>query len=162
MRLIKNKPTIIAIAAAIIVFATVGAYAYWTSDGAGDGTAATGTSTSLVVVQTSTITGMGPGIAAQTLSGNFDNSSGGPSYVGSVTVGIADITDSAGTSLAGCTVADYTITGSPMAVNAEVPDGDAQGAWSGATIVFANDPARNQDACQGATVELTYAITDTA
>jgi hypothetical protein len=61
-----------------------------------------------VAVQTSTITAMGPGITAQTLTGNLDNSSGGPSYVGSVTV---------------------------------VVDGDAQGAWTGATIAFANDPA---------------------
>lgn len=152
MSLIRNRPVALVAAAAIVMLSAVGAYAYWTSAGGGEGTAETATSVDLVVVQTSTITAMGPGIAAQTLSGNFDNSSGGPSYVGSVTV-VVDSTDEAG-----CTADDYTITGSPMTVDDEVADGDGQGAWTGATIAFANDSARNQDACQGATVSLTYEI----
>ena len=152
MSVIRSKSVVLVAAVALVLVTAVGAFAYWTSDGGGEGTAETGTSDDLVVVQTSTITDMGPGIAAQTLSGNFDNSSGGPSYVGSVTV-VVD-----GTDQAGCTADDYTITGSPMTVGAEVPDGDGQGSWTGATIAFANDPARNQDACQGATVSLTYLI----
>jgi hypothetical protein len=154
MSAVRNKPVVLVVAAAILMLTAVGAYAYWTSTGGGEGTAATGTSDDLVVVQTSTITAMGPGTAAQTLTGNFDNSSDGPSYVGSVTVVVA------GTDEAGCTADDYTITDSPMTVDAEVDDGDAQGAWTGATIAFANDPTRNQDACQGATVSLTYEIVE--
>jgi hypothetical protein len=152
MRVIKNKPAVILIAAAIIMLTAVGAFTYWTSNGAGDGTAATGTSDDLVVVQTSTITDMGPGVAAQTLTGNFDNSSGGPRYVGSVTVVVS------GTSVTGCTANDYTITGSPMTVNAQVLAGAAQGAWTGATIAFANSATDNQDACRGATVNLAYEV----
>jgi hypothetical protein len=152
MSAIRSKPVVLVAAVALVLLTAVGAFAYWTSAGGGEGTAATGTSDDLVVVQTSTITDMGPGIAAQTLSGNFDNSSGGPSYVGDVTV-VVD-----GTDQVDCTADDYTITGSPMTVDAEVPDGDAQGAWTGAAIAFANDTARNQDACQGATVTLTYLI----
>lgn len=152
MSVIRNKPVVLALAAAILMVSAVGAYAYWTSAGGGEGTAETGVSDDIVVVQTSTITGMGPGIAAQTLSGNFDNSSDGPSYVDTVTV-VVD-----GTDQAGCTADDYTITGSPMTVADEVAAGDAQGAWTGATIAFLNDPTRNQDACQGATVDLTYLI----
>jgi hypothetical protein len=154
MSAIRNKPVALVVAAAIVMLTTVAAYSYWTSAGGGEGTAATGTSDDLVVVQTSTVTAMGPGVAAQTLTGKFDNSSGGPSYVGSVTVVVA------GTDQVGCSADDYTITGSPMTVDAEVPDGDAQGAWTGASIAFANDPARNQDACQGATVSLTYEIVE--
>jgi len=45
-----------------------------------------------------------------------------------------------------------------MTVAAEVPAGTAQGSWTGATIQFKNDPAVNQDACKGATVNLAYAI----
>jgi hypothetical protein len=152
MRVIKNKPAVILIAAAIIMLTAVGAYTYWTSNSAGAGTAATGTSGDVSVIQTSTITAMGPGVAAQTLTGNFDNSGSGPSYVGSVTVVVSD------TSATGCTAADYTITGSPMTVNAQVPAGDARGAWTGATIAFANSATDNQDACQGATVNLAYEV----
>ena len=44
-----------------------------------------------------------------------------------------------------------------MVVGVEVPAGLAKGAWTGATIAFANSGA-NQDACKGATVNLAYAI----
>lgn len=42
-----------------------------------------------------------------------------------------------------------------MTVNAEVPAGTAKGAWTGATIKL-NNKATSQDACKGATVNLTY------
>lgn len=45
-----------------------------------------------------------------------------------------------------------------MSVDVEVPHGNVQGAWTGATIAFANDSARNQNACQGATVSLAHTI----
>ena len=157
MRAIRHKPlAALVVAAVLVVIGAAGAYAYWTSGGGGLGAAETGTSADLVVQQTSEVTGMGPGVDAQDLSGNFDNSNAAASYVGSVTVIVAD------TGNAGCTAADYTITGSPMAVDDLVPAGDGQGAWSGATIAFNNDPDTNQDACQGATVNLTYAIVTTA
>jgi hypothetical protein len=155
MRTHLKKPLVLVIAAVTVMATAVGAYAYWTSGGGGTGTAATGTSDDLVVVQTSSITNMGPGIGVQTLSGNFDNGNEGPTYVGSVAVVVTDTSD------AGCTAADYTIAGSPMLVDDEVPAGNDQGAWGGATIAFANDPDRNQDACQSATVNLTYEIVDT-
>jgi hypothetical protein len=156
MRFLNRKPLAVVIAAVIIVLvAGAGAYAYWTSGGGGTGTAGTGASEDLVVVQTSIVTGLAPGVAAQNLSGNFDNSGDGPVYAGSVSVVVTD------TNAPGCTADDYTITGSPMTVNAEVPVGSGQGGWTGAQIAFNNDPVRNQDACQGATVNLTYEVIDT-
>ena len=56
----------------------VAAFAYWTNSGAGTGDADTGTNAAIVVNQTSTVTGMAPGVAAQALSGNFDNANDGP------------------------------------------------------------------------------------
>jgi hypothetical protein len=154
MHAISRKPLALVVAAVIVVIGAAGAYAYWTSGGGGSGTAATGTSADLVVQQTSEVTGMGPGVDAQALNGNFDNGSGAASYVGSVSVVVTD------TTAAGCTADDYTITGSPMVVGALVPAGLAQGAWTGATIAF-NNTASNQDACQGATVHLAYSIAGT-
>ena len=151
MRVSRDKPLTLVVAAAVVLITAVGAFAYGTSAGVGDGTTET-TSTDLVVVQTSTIAATGPGIAAQTLSGNFDNGSGGPAYVGDVSVVVTS------TDQIGCTADDYTMAGSPMTVDAEVPHGNAQGAWTGTTIAFANDSTRNQNACQGATVSLAYTI----
>ena len=56
-----------------------------------------------------------------------------------------------------CTAADYTLANAAMTVAAQVPSGTAQGAWTGATLVF-NNTGANQNACQGATVTLSYAI----
>jgi len=139
------------IAALVVVLMALGgvAYAYWTTTGSGTGSASTGNIAQITVNQTSTITGLAPGLAAQTLSGNFDNPNDGPVYVTSVTATVT------GTDKAGCTASDYTIAGS-AAVNAQVAAGNAQGAWSGLTIQFNNKPTVNQDACKGATVNIAY------
>jgi ABC-type uncharacterized transport system permease subunit len=155
MHALRHKPLAIVIASALVLLVSVTAYAFWTSDGGGSGTAGTGTSATLVVVQTSTVEAMGPGVAAQPLSGNFNNGGDGPAYVGSVSVVVS------GTSAPGCDADDYAVSGSPMTVDDQVSTGTAVGAWTGATIAFANDPLVNQDACQGATVDLTYEIVDT-
>lgn len=136
-----------------------GAFAYWTLSGTGTGTAQTGaTSGAITVVQTSTISNLRPGGAAQTLSGNFNNTDTSPVYVATVTASIASVTKAAGAPAGACTAADYTLTGATMTVAAQIPVGTAQGAWSGATIAF-NNTGANQDGCQGATVNLSYTTT---
>lgn len=158
-----RKTTKRVITAAVVTAVLLGgggiAYAYWTAGGTGTGTAATGTvAGSITVQQTSTVTNLRPGGTAQALSGNFDNSDTSPIYVSTVSVTISSITGGAVAplDLDGCVAGDYTIAGSPMTVNAQVPAGLAQGAWSGATIVFNNKAGENQDACKGATVNLSY------
>jgi len=152
MSKISKKTLTIVFAVALTLGGAGVAFAYWTADGTGSGTAATGTTDSLVVNQTSVITGMGPGVAAQTLAGNFDNPNDGPTYVTTVTASITGVTGGEGS----CTAADYTLSDATMDVNAEVPKGDGMGNWTGATIAF-NNTAANQDGCKGATVNLSYA-----
>lgn len=130
------------------------AYAYWTTGGAGTGSAATGTSAAIVANQTSVVTGMGPGVAAQPLSGDFDNGNAAPTYVSTVTASIGSVTGGDGV----CATSNYTLANAAMAVNASVPVGVGVGAWGGATIAFNNDPDTNQDACKNATVNLVYTI----
>jgi hypothetical protein len=134
-----------------------GAYAYWTAGGSGSGsaTAASGT-TPLTAVQTTTITPMYPGDSAQTISGNFTNPNSGPIQVATVTAAIGTVTKAVGTP-GTCDATDFTLANAAMTVNASIPTGAAQGAWTGATIKF-NNKATNQDACKGATVALTYTI----
>jgi hypothetical protein len=147
----------IAITAILVGGGGAAAIAYWSAGGAGSGTATTGTSTGLTAVQTSTITGITPGSAAQTLSGNFTNTNSAPSYVTSVTASISAVTKAVGAPAGSCSAADYTLTGAVMAVGATVPVGVAQGSWTGATLAF-NNTAALQDGCKGATVTIAYAI----
>ena len=154
---LSRKRAVIA-GALIAVLAAAAAYAYWTSTGAGTGTASTQTpSGSVNAVQTSTISNMYPGDTAQTLSGNFTNTNAGPARVATVTVSIASVTKAAGAPAGTCDATDYTLANATMTVNADVPAGTAQGSWTGATIKF-NNKATNQDACKGATVNLSYAV----
>jgi len=136
----------------LIAFSLIGggaAVAYWSAGGSGEGDAETGTTVSVVVNQTSDVSGLAPGLGAQTLSGNFDNPNDGSVYVGAVTAEVV------GTNQAGCDADDYTIAGSAP-VNAQIASGDGVGSWTGLTIQFNNKPAVNQDVCKNALVELSY------
>lgn len=144
----NSKKSVIVVTVLTLVGAGV-AFAYWTNQGSGAGDATTGTNSAVTVVQTSTITGLAPGVGAQTLSGNFDNPNAGPVYVGAVSATVS------GTDKTGCTASDYTIAGNAP-VNAQVPAGSGVGSWSGLTIAFNNKPAVNQDACKNAVVSLAY------
>jgi len=156
----KSKKRIAAIAIMTIILVgggSAGAYAYWTAGGAGTGSASTGTNSAVTAVQTSTVSGLVPGSAAQSLSGNFTNSNSSPVYVTSVTAAIASVIKATGAPSGTCDASDYTLTGATMTVGAQVPAGSAQGAWSGATIAF-NNKATIQDACKGATVNISYTV----
>lgn len=159
MRKMSKKNKIVAVCAAAVLTSVGGgvAVAYWTTTGTGNGTAATGTNASITVVQTSDVTDLKPGGAAQTLSGTFNNGNSSPVYVTDVVASIASVTKATGAAAGTCDATDFTLDNTTMAaVNAEVPAGDGEGSWGGATIAFKNKPAVNQDACKGATVDLAY------
>jgi hypothetical protein len=160
MKFIKSKKTIAVVAVIAVLAAAVGAYAYWTASGSGTGTAATGTSAAITVNQTSVISNMHPGDTAQTLSGNFTNATGQPEYVNTVTASIASVTKSGSAPAGTCDASDYTLANPVATVGAEVPVGSPETTvlWTGPTIKFFDKPAVNQDACKGATVNLSYAI----
>jgi hypothetical protein len=149
-----NKKRLLAagIVTAILLGGAGAAYAYWTNQGAGTGSAETGTNEAIVINQTTVVGDLAPGVAAQTLSGNFTNTNDGPVYVASVTVSIDSITGGGAT----CEATDYTLTNTTMTVNAQVPAGTGVGSWTGATIAFNNKVGENQDDCKNATVNLVY------
>jgi hypothetical protein len=153
-----NKRRSLALAAVVVVAGAVGAYAYWTAGGSGTGSAATESGqTALTVNQSTVLTAMYPGDTAQTISGTFDNTNSGPIHVGTVTASIASVTKAGGAVAGTCDATDYTLASAAMTVNADVAVGSATGAWTGATLKF-NNKATNQDACKGATVNLSYLI----
>jgi hypothetical protein len=134
------------------------AFAFWTGGGSGTGSGAAASAPSgLTAHQTTTLNAMYPGDSPQTISGNFDNPNSGPIYVSSVTVSISSVTKAVGAPGGTCDASDFDLANAAMSVNAEVPAGNAKGSFTGATIQFKNKAA-NQDACQGATVNLAYSI----
>ncbi|GAB3118349.1 hypothetical protein [Glaciibacter psychrotolerans] len=157
MAKLKKKNAVVIAVAALVLIPAVAAFAYWTVGGSGTGTATTGTSENITVHQTSVVTGMYPGGTEQTLSGNFTNSDAGPVYVGTVTASIASVDKALNAAVGTCDASDYTLANAVMTVGGEVPVGTAVGAWGGATIKF-NDKTSIQDACKGATVNLSYRI----
>ncbi len=154
----RKRAIVLATGAVLVLLGSAAAFAYWTVGGSGTGTADTGTTTDITVVQTSVLTDMYPGDSAQTLSGNFNNGNTGPVYVGTVTASIASVTKDPGASVGVCDASDYILANAAMTVNAEVPAGNAQGSWTGATIKFRNKSSGSQDECKLATVNLAYAI----
>ena len=74
-----------------------------------------------------------------------------------VTASIASVTQAVG-AVGTCDATDYTLGTPAMTVNAEVPNGNGVGAFSGATIQFKDKPLVNQDGCKGATVNLQYDV----
>jgi hypothetical protein len=153
----KSRAAKVVVLAVGLLMAGGAAFGWWSAGGSGTGSATTGTVTSLTVNQTSTVTGLAPGLTAQTLSGNFDNPSAGPVYVTTVTASISSVDKAGGAPAGTCDASDYTLSNATMSVGAQVPAGNAKGSWTGATLAF-NDKVTNQDACKGATVHLAYSV----
>ncbi|HEX2178585.1 MAG TPA: hypothetical protein VHL54_03555 [Actinomycetota bacterium] len=152
----KKKSSIIAI---FLVMAVAGAaYAYFTAGGTGTGSATTAETEPLEAIQTSVVTEMGPGIAAQTLTGDIDNPNAEVVHVTSVTASIASVVKAVDAPVGDCTAADFTLANATMTVGSEMDPGLNTNVWTGATLAF-NNTASNQDGCQGATVNLAYSIT---
>jgi len=143
-----SKKTVAAATAALVMVGGGAAFAYWTTTGSGTGTATAGDVSALTVHQTSSVTGLYPGGPAVTLSGNFDNPNSGQVFVAAVNATVT------GTNHVGCTAADFEIGGSAP-VGAEIATGSGVGGWSGLTLRLV-DSTSNQDACKGATVNLSY------
>ncbi|MGZ4523605.1 MAG: hypothetical protein ACXVXO_09345, partial [Mycobacteriaceae bacterium] len=107
-----RKPTkrIAVLIAATVLLAGGGiAYAYWTAGGSGAGTATTGTNIPITANQSTTITGLAPGVTAQTISGTFTNTNTGPVYVGTVTASIGSVAKAGGAVAGTCDATDYTL-----------------------------------------------------
>ncbi|UKA60002.1 hypothetical protein [Arthrobacter sp. FW306-2-2C-D06B] len=157
MRKLSKKGKIYAATATVALVAASGgvAYAYWTNTGSGVGSGASGTNTTITVNQTGVVTGLEPGGAAQTLSGNFTNLNTSPVFVADVTASIASVTKG-GVTAVGCDSTDFTLANATMTVGHEVASGTNVDSWHGATIAF-NDKATNQDACKNVTVNFAYA-----
>ena len=145
----------VAAAGALFLLAAIGAYAYWSGGGSGSGSATTGSPSTITVTQTANPSGLYPGGPSAALSGKFNNPNSGPVFVHEINATIASVTGPNITEENPCDADDYQLDGFPVAVDQQVPNGTAQGSWSGASIKLINS-GTNQDGCKGATVNLAY------
>jgi hypothetical protein len=142
-------------AGAIVLAGGGVAFAFWSTSGSGTGTATTATATSnLLVTQTSAPTDLAPGVAAEGISVDVQNNATNNATVAQVIVSIASVTPvGAGV----CDKSDYDLSNATMTNGAADLAHGAVAHFSGATLGFHNK-ATNQDGCQGATVNLSYAV----
>ncbi len=153
---VKRKRIAAVATGAALTFIVGGvAFAYWTTGGAGTGSAATGDVSNVTIVATSpAVTGLYPGGPAAPISGKFNNPNSGSVFVNQVTVAVDPAWKKTGGTLPDCTAADFTVV-QPGATAAQIPAGNAQGSWTGASIALKNTGA-NQDNCKNATVALVF------
>jgi hypothetical protein len=144
------KRRIILISSALAVLALAGgAYAYWTTTGAGTGSATNASSNGTLVLHATFAAGLTPG-ATEAVAFTADNAGTSSLRVGTVTSVVS--IDAPHVTL-GCLVGDFTVA--PVIENQTIAK-----ATSGVallvpgSIAFA-DTALNQDGCKGATITLT-------
>jgi hypothetical protein len=152
----KRTWVLLGVIAAVAAMASVGAYAYWTTSGTGSGSASTGTSQAVTVSQLGSISGLVPGGPAGAVDYRINNPASYNQYVASVSV----VVDPAWSAQAdsgkpACTAADFTISGSPDPVLADLTPGDHDYQPSGMSIALDNE-ATNQDNCKSVTVPLLF------
>jgi hypothetical protein len=143
-----NKKLAAGVAAGAIVLGGGGvAVAYWTgptSNGSAQGVNSSADK-KLSVFMNGDVSGLYPGGPAKTVTASVSNPNEATVRLQQVSLNIS------GTSAAGCTAADYTVS-APIAVSKDLAGKAAGETVTFGTIQFKNDPEKNQDACKGATV----------
>ena len=109
---------------------------------------------SLTIVQTSVMVGLAPGVVPADITGTVRNNGTDSTYLAAVDVKIIRVLKAPGSARGACDPSDYTLQNSLMPVGLTLPAGGSA-AFQGASIGF-NNKSTNQDACQGATVQLRY------
>lgn len=146
----------------VIVGATVGAvlltggvaFAFWSSTGTTAGAAEVAEDATLLnVTQVGTPTGLFPGGTAVDIVANVENPSGSDILLADVTVTVADVVDSAGTTIgAGCPTTDFAIADAAYA--GELIAAGATTADHTVATIRLKETGVPQDACKGASVVL--------
>jgi hypothetical protein len=143
----------IAAVTALLVVGGSGAFAFWSSMGAGTGSVSTGTSTPFTVTSgTATGGALTPGGPAQTVPFTVTNPGTGSQNLAAVTVTVAGPGGTTWTDVSGCSASDYTV-GTPTITAGQIASGASV---SGTVTVTMINLTTNQDACKNATVPLYF------
>jgi hypothetical protein len=163
MRSFSSKKLVVTAAvAAVLVGTGTAAFAYWSTQGAGEGTATTAAeAATLIVKQTTSPVGMYPGDAAQDLVVKVTNP--GPNKVQVEGVSVVPTVKPADKVEGTCDPSDYQVNGKQLpadgivVLNWKAVELDAKADQdSKNTVQFFDKADANQDGCKGATLVLTY------
>jgi hypothetical protein len=132
------------------------AFAYFTSTGAGTGTAGVGSSSPVTIAQVGSTSGLVPNGPPQTITYKVTNpAANGSEYVGQVTVSVASIANAGnatGTNVDACAPGLFTVA-QGTAINTDLASGASA---TGTATISLPDDGKNQNNCQGATVNLSF------
>jgi hypothetical protein len=158
----KRKFLPVAIALVAVIAVSGVAYAYWTASGAGVGTAKAAAGVSDLQASSIPLTNMYPGDGAQNIVITIHNPSTQKVWVTSVSTSISGVDMVIGHAGTTCGPSDFTLNATPPeSVGYELSVGASLTldvpTYTPPTIKF-NDTGANQDACKGATVNLSFTI----
>jgi len=143
----KRTWVLAAVVAVIAAMASIGAYAYWTTTGAGTGSASVANANGTLVLHGTAASQLYPG-GSSSVSFTADNAGASDLYV--QTIHLVSVDADAGHAL--CDTADFSMPDVPS--NTIVPAGQSGYALGGSgTLSYANT-AVDQGACKGASLTL--------
>ncbi|MCG8915007.1 hypothetical protein L6E12_04285 [Actinokineospora sp. PR83] len=119
-----------------------------------DNRQAVATDCALTITQTSTNTGLAPGIPPGAITAEITNHARESTVVVAVTVRISAVTKSPTARPGPCDASDYVLVAPRMPIGKVLAPGETV-PFSGASVGFRDKPT-DQDACQGAHVDLRY------
>ncbi len=159
MKLIKSKKAIVLLALAIAAISAVGAYAYFTSTGSGSGSATVGTTANnLVTTGTPDATALTPGGTGSVISFTVANPSNFNQQIANIHL-VSIAPDAGHATCATVLGVDFAMADVPVGVDGNIgPNATAQAISETGTLNML-DSGVNQDACQGASLTLTFSTT---
>jgi LPXTG-motif cell wall-anchored protein len=114
-----------------------------------------GADNSLTITQTSTMDNLAPGVEPVEITGRVVNNGPDDTFITAISVEIVGVTKLTGSAAGPCDASDYVLVDSRMPVGKLLAPNGGSTAFRGAAIGF-NNKSTNQDACQGATIQLRY------
>jgi hypothetical protein len=132
---------------AVVLAIAGGAFAYWTTTGAGSGTSTNAATAGALTLHATWAGGLAPGV---TLPVTYTADNASPTS--GMRIGTVSAVVSVDAPHVACALADITVA--PVAQNVTIPKNTAGVALTAGSIVFA-DTGVSQDACKGAVITLT-------
>jgi hypothetical protein len=147
---LRKPSTVVAVAAAVVVFSAGGAYAYWTVTGAGQGTATIATVKPLEIRQTE-VKGLVLGRSVE-LKGKITNPN---DFEASLLGTHITLKASVDKPHLGCSLENFAILTPSTKATSILANGEVS--FEGGSITLLNT-RNDQAACQGATITLDYLL----
>jgi hypothetical protein len=146
----KRRVLPVAIALVAVIAVSGVAYAWWSSSGNGTGSAGVGTSQALTVSQSGSVTGLVPNGVDHDVTVHVVNPATFSQSLNAVAISVHAATLPSGCEAAWFTVTNPTITPPVVITAGNFTDLVGQ--------IRMTESGTNQDACQGATIDLVFAV----